>query len=301
MQIPSVGELSVVIERLMDEPFAGLVSGILFGTKQSLPYWLKQDLIATGTIHIAALSGMNISIVLSLVSGLVARVVGRRISAGISIVAIVGFVFWIGPSPSIVRAAIMGSLALLATLFGRGNWGVLSWLVACGTMIIWSPPIVFDISFQLSALATLGLVVVGEQKAGMVQTNKNRLLSGQNGSGTQDIQVLDFPVQKSATVRRILHPIFDAILADFRTTLAAQMFTLPVLLFTFHRISLIAPVANVLIGWTIAPITIFGWIAALVGSVSLPLAMPFALVARDLSAYLICVVGIFGGVGNVRL
>lgn len=301
MQIPTVGELTAIIIQLMDEPYAGLVNGILFGTKQSLPYWLKQDLIATGTIHIAALSGMNISIVLSLVSGLVSRVVGRRISAGISIVAIIGFVLWIGPSPSIIRAAIMGSLALLATVFGRGNWGVLSWIVACGGMVVWSPPIVSDISFQLSALATLGLVVAGEQKTGMVQTNRNPVLPSQNGSGTQGNQVPDFPVPKTGNIRRIFRPFLEAILADFRTTLAAQMFTFPVLLFTFHRISLVAPLANVLIGWTIAPITIFGWIAALAGSVSFSLALPFALIARDLSAYLVFVVGIVGGVGNVRL
>lgn len=301
MDIPTVGELSTVIEQLMDEPYAGLVNGILFGTKQTLPYWLKDDLIATGTIHIAALSGMNISIVLTLVSKLLSRMVGRRISAGISILAITGFVLWIGPSPSIVRAAIMGSLALLATLFGRQNWGALSWFVACGAMVLWSPSIVSDISFQLSALATLGLVVAGEQKTDMFQTKRNPVGIGQNQLGTQDLQVLDIPHKIIHHIVDYLRPLLKTINADFRTTLAAQMFTLPVLLFTFRRISLIAPVANVLIGWTIAPITIVGWIGAITGYVFLPLGMPFALVARYLSHYLIIVVNLLGGVGNVRI
>lgn len=301
MDIPTVGELSTVIERLMDEPYAGLVNGILFGTKQTLPYWLKEDLIATGTIHIAALSGMNISIVLTLVSRLISRVVGRRISAGISILAISCFVLWIGPSPSIVRAAIMGSLALLATLFGRQNWGVLSWFVACGVMVLWSPSIVVDISFQLSALATLGLVVVGEQKTGMSQTKRNPVGIGQNQAGTQGLQVPEISHKTIYHIVDYLRPLFDAINADFRTTLAAQMFTLPVLFFTFRRISLIAPVANVLIGWTIAPITIVGWISAGIGSVFLPFGMPFALVARYLSQYLVFIVDLLGGVGNVRI
>ncbi len=301
MDIPTVGELSTVIERMMDEPYAGLVNGILFGTKQTLPYWLKDDLISTGTIHIAALSGMNISIVLTLVSKLLSRMVGRRISAGISILAITGFVLWIGPSPSIVRAAIMGSLALLATLFGRQNWGALSWFVACGVMVIWSPSIVSDISFQLSALATLGLVVAGEQKTDMFQTKRNPVGISQNQLGTRGMQVPEIFHSNTRRFMEYFRPFFEAVYADFRTTLAAQMFTLPVLIFTFRRISLIAPVANVLIGWTIAPITIVGWIGAITGYVFLPLGMPFALVARYLSQYLIWVVGVLGGVGNIRI
>src|SRR3990172_935418 len=77
---------------------------------------------------------------------------------------------------------------------------------------------------------------------------------------------------RSRSYVRILWKMFSrAMHDDLRITLSAQVFTLPLLLFVFGRISLVSPLANVLIGWLIAPLTVLGFAAIVAGFVWLPL------------------------------
>lgn len=240
----SVSDVALVINQLLPEPHAGLLAGILFGTKAALPYEFKQALITTGTIHITALSGMNVSIISVLVARTLLCFFSRRITSLLTIIIIIGFVQFVGGSASIVRAAIMGCLSLVATVFGRQKQALWFLGITSIVMVVVYPLYLSDVSFQLSVLATLGIILFGQSK----------------------------------NIKRIgmLSHIKQSLVDNLRTTLSAQIFTTPLIAVQFHRISVIAPLANLLIGWIIAPITVLGFIFCFVGVVYLPLAIPLS-------------------------
>lgn len=256
----TVETLTAVVNRLLPEPHAGLLAGLLFGTKANLSKELYDSLVRSGTLHIVALSGMNISIVANILGDMLRRIVSRRVASLATIFAITLFVWFVGPSASVVRAAIMGSISLLAVVAGRQYWSLFSWLLAVATMILLNFQWLFDISFQLSALATLGIILFGK-------TEKNVFLN------------------------------------DLRLTLAAQVFTIPLILFHFHRISLISPVSNVLIGWLIAPLTMLGWVTVFLGFVWLPLGQILSWIDWALLQYVLFIISAtsklpFASLGN---
>jgi len=237
-----------IINRLLPEPHAGLLAGILFGVKSTLDKNLYQALVTTGTLHIAALSGMNITILGSLVAVLFSRFFSKRATSILTIVVIIGFVWLVGASASVIRAAIMGSLALLTVVFGKERWSIYSFIITVGIMLLYKPDWTRDLSFQLSAGATLGIILFGA------------------------------PKKKSV--------IED----ELRVTLAAQVFTIPLIFFTFHRISLISPLTNLLIGGVISPLTAVGLVMVLVGWVWLPLAQPLAWMCWGCLEYVIKII-----------
>jgi len=204
-----------LINSLLPEPHAGLLSGILFGTKMTLSDQLKNALQITGTLHIIALSGTNITILTGIFFGTFVRILPRWISSIATVGVISAFVWFVGPTPSIVRAAIMGCITLLAPLTGRVAIGWITWGTAIGIMLFFHPSWIQEVSFQLSALASLGMILFGKKGKNMFED-------------------------------------------ELITTLSAQVFTIPLILFTFGRISLVSPLTNVLIGWTIPIITVLG-------------------------------------------
>jgi competence protein ComEC len=89
---------------------------------------------------------------------------GRRISGLLTIFAIFLFVYFLGFEPTITRAAIMGLMQLIAVYFGRQNWALLSLILAVGTMLIFNPAWIGNLSVQLAFLATLGMILFGRIK-----------------------------------------------------------------------------------------------------------------------------------------
>lgn len=345
----SVVGLSSVINQLLPEPHAGLLSAILFGTKATIPRSLYNDLVTTGTIHIVALSGMNISIIAALVGKTLLWVISRRVASLLTLGFIAGFVWFVGPEPSIVRAAIMGSLSLIAIMFGRVRWVFLSWSLAVGIMLALRFAWLFDLSFQLSTLATLGIILFantlrksfdGEQfgPERIRQARRPEFIEGLTADGlrggdlsqaastriseslkTKNVEVLHFEVRRLEDlkihaveisksqvreyvclflkhIKLLILFLWSLVEDDLRITLAAQVFTIPVVIITFHRISLIAPVANVLIGWTIAPITVLGWVASVLGMIWLPLGQIAGWISWVLLEYLLLVVREFASI-----
>lgn len=230
-----------ILNSLLPEPHASLLNGILFGTKASMPNEFYQALVTTGTLHVIALSGMNITIMITLIAALT-LFLGRRVSIILTIAFLVFFVLFVGPTPSVVRAAIMGCMSLTAVYFGRQDWGMLGLFLAAGIMLLTNFSLISNLSFQLSFLATFGIILAG------------RSLKCQQGKGW--LYKLYFPLKENLAL-----------------TLSAQLFTLPVLFYNFHRISLISPVSNLLIGWTVQPVMVLGLVTAIAGSIWLPLGM----------------------------
>lgn len=227
----TVSTFTSVINQILPEPHAGLLAGILFGTKATLSKDFIDALTTTGTLHIIALSGMNISILAGLTSATLLRFVSRRIASLLTVLIIIGFVWFVGVSPSVIRAAIMGCLTLVSVVCGRQSWSIFIYCIAIVVMLLVRPDWLTSLSFQLSALATLGIILFGKNSTG----KKNILMD------------------------------------DLRITLAAQVFTVPLVFFVFRRISLVSPLTNILIGWVIAPLTAIGMATAILGWMSISL------------------------------
>jgi competence protein ComEC len=173
---------------------------------------------------------------------------------------IVLYVLFVGASPSVVRAAIMGSLAVVAVLVDRESEAWNSLLVACVVMTLVDPNVLWDIGFQLSALATAGLFAFARPVERMLSTY--RLLRWRG---------LSWAVE------------------PLTATLAASLLSLPILLYHFGRFSLIAPVANVLMLPLVPYAMLFGAIATAGGMVWLPLGQLLALLAWPFLHWLIVV------------
>lgn len=257
------------ISSLLPEPQASLLNGMVFGIRSALPRSLYDDLVTTGTIHMIALSGMNISIMAGLMQK-ATEWTGRRLSVVMTLVGITGFVLFVGPSPSIVRAAIMAGISLTATLLGRQYWPYFALGVSALVMLAFQPRLIADVSFQLSFLATLGIIVAQQ---------RNSLKGDQGNKGTM------------GKIGDIEKGIIDSLRENLRLTLYAQLFTAPVILFRFGRLSLIAPVANLAVEWAVQPIMILGLLTGLLGWIWYPLGLFPAWLAWVPLTYIVTVVG----------
>ena len=266
----SVADCTAIINQVLPEPDAGLLSGILFGTKMTLSSTLKNALQITGTLHIIALSGMNITILTLLFFGAFITRLPRSISSILTIGVIGIFVWFVGSSPSIVRAAIMGCITLLAPLTGRFSIGIITWGIAIASMIIAKPMWIGDLSFQLSALASLGMIMFGSSTGEKKHENLNEYVQ--------------------TKMMQLARKIWSIIYPELATTLSAQVFTMPLILVVFGRISLISPVTNLFIGWTIPIITVLGLFLCLFGFLWLPFAHIFGWVVWIWLEYLIRIV-----------
>ena len=207
-------DLMTHIESALPEPAAGLGEGLLLGVKQALGEELESAFRQTGIIHIVVLSGYNVMLVVAFVLYALSFLLPLRPRICVGIVAIVLFALMVGLSATVVRASIMAALLLCAQLLGR-TYLVLRGLLLAGVVMVMVNPLllVYDIGFQLSFMATLGLIAV----APILE----RLL---------------------ATPRW-----FSPISTFFYATVATQIAVLPLLLYHIGEVSLISVVVNMLV------------------------------------------------------
>lgn len=226
------------LEQILSEPQAAFLGWLLLGEKRGLPQDLTDAFSRTGTTHIIALSGFNITIIaVAMMSFFNFFMVRRQISFWLSMMVIVGFVLMTGASASAVRAAVMGILVLLAQQVGR-LYQIRNALVLAGAIMVYLNPkvLVWDLGFQLSFAATLGLIYI-------------------------------MPI-----FQRWFYPTAELVDKSWfgwrgilSATLAAQIAVLPLLVINFGQLSLIAPLANLLI-LPVIPLTMFfGFIATTAG------------------------------------
>lgn len=229
-------KLENIFKENLAEPHASFLAGITLGSKSGIPEDVYEKFKATGTAHIVALSGYNISIIAWAVMGaLMFFMVARNTSFWISIVVIVLFVLMTGASASVVRAATMGILVLIARREGRMYTAVNALVFAGALMVFLNPKILrFDVGFQLSFLATLGLIML---------------------SPKLEEKLKNIPKLFGAK---------EALIA----TLSAQIFVLPLLIYQFGYFSPIGILANILI-LPAVPIAMFlGFTGAFAGLIS---------------------------------
>jgi competence protein ComEC len=238
----------VVIQQILPEPQASLLSGILLGIEAGLPLNVQEDFRVTGTTHIIAISGYNIVILIGIFSTITVGLVGRRRAFYVIVLALMAYAIMVGGSASVVRATIMGILLLWADHLGR-PYAAPNALFASGiVMTFLDPNTLFDIGFQLSFMATLGLMIYARPFADSTHQFLARLFNRD-------------------WARRVVDIINDALLV----TLAAQVTTLPLLVYYFRQISIVALIVNPLVLPAQSGVMTYGLFATGVGLLSLPL------------------------------
>ena len=228
------------INYVLAEPQSSFLAGLLIGAKRAIPADLQSVFSKTGTTHIVAVSGYNVTIIAVFLM-LIFQNLGlarKKIFWGILGFLLV-FAIMTGLQASCIRAAIMGGVVLLANYLGRLSKIKTVLVLTVVLMLIANPKIlVFDLGFQLSFLATLGLIYLNP-----VLTKLTKIENC-------------LPAEASAKAGKLSASggsalggkIVKLILGDYLlTTLSAIIMTQPIILYNYGKISLVAPLANILI------------------------------------------------------
>src|SRR3989344_3239174 len=239
------------IGAIIPEPAGALLGGLVVGAKRSLGTEWLEKFRTVGVFYIFGLSGFKITIVAEFIMLLLAFL-PRFVRFSFGGLAIIFFAIMTGGSATVVRASLMAILVIVARATGRLYDITHALLLAGFLMILHNPKIlVFDTSFQLSFLSTLGLIYLSpviEKRLGFI---------------TEKLQLRQIAA----------------------ATIAAQIFVLPLLLYQMGQLSLVALPANLLILPTIPWTMLFGFLAGAIGFVSQIVALPFAFIAYILLAF----------------
>ncbi|MGE5463413.1 MAG: ComEC/Rec2 family competence protein [Syntrophothermus sp.] len=266
------------IYQLFPDPESSLLAGILLGVDTGLTDELQQAFKDTGTAHIIAISGFNMSIIAGLFVVLFSRFLGPRRGALLAVAGIVLYTVMVGASAAVVRAALMGTLALFAVQVGRRQLALNTLLGVALLMCIVNPLYIWDVGFQLSFFATLGLILYADPFTRF----SNRLLTRL------------FPSSVGEK--------FAELFAEFvLLTLAAQLTTIPIMAYQFQRISLVSFIANPFILPPQPAVMILGGLAVLLSHIWLPLGQLAALIAWPFVVYTIRAVELFDKVPHGTL
>ncbi|MDI6768637.1 MAG: ComEC/Rec2 family competence protein [Anaerolineales bacterium] len=259
-----------VTYRIFPDPEASLLAGILLGVETGLPPDLQKAFKDTGTAHIIAISGFNITIIAALLVTVFNRLLGPRRGALAAVIGIALYTLLVGADAAVVRAAFMGGLALFARQVGRRQDGLNTLVFVAALMAIINPHTPWDVGFQLSFAATLGLILYAQPFQEWITQRLSRFLP-------------------PATAPKLAQPLSEFVFF----TLAAQLTTLPVMAYHFGRISLVALIANPFILPAQPAVMLFGGLALLLGLLYLPLGQLAAWLAWPFPAYTIRVVELF--------
>jgi competence protein ComEC len=238
------------IARLVPEPEASLLQGILLGVRSGIPVGLYDEFNATGTSHIIVISGTNITLVAVLFSQAFGWMLGKRRAYWFTLAGIVLYVMLVGADAAVVRAGIMGGLLVTALYLGRRATAYVSLCASAIVLTAISPLALWDASFQLSFAATLSLILFTPPLERFFE------------KGLQHTRLQE-------RARQALRYPENLLIA----TLAAQILTLPLVVYLFGRLSLVAPLANLLTlpvqplvmswGGAVALTTLMPWLPAM--------------------------------------
>jgi competence protein ComEC len=227
-------------------PREGLVRGLTIGDTSKIDQATVDDFRRAGLSHLLAVSGENLAMFLGALALLVRRLPFKsRLTAYLAAIAL--FVLVVGPQPSVLRAAVMGGVMVVAV--GKGHRAQSLGVLATALIIVvaFRPGLVFSVGLQLSAAATAGIVLW------------------------------------TKPLERLLRPLPRAVALPLAVTVAAQAAVSPILIAVFGQLSVVAPLANLLAFPAVAPPTVLGLCAGVISLASraaaraiVALAGPFA-------------------------
>ncbi|MBN2753344.1 MAG: ComEC family competence protein [Candidatus Goldbacteria bacterium] len=233
-------KLLALIYTHVPAPQAGILEGVMLGSRKSIPANVYDDFKKTGTAHILAVSGMNAGLITVFVFVFLKLLrVKKEISAFIAMFCIWCFALITGGEASIVRAAIMASFILFGYVIQRDGDALNSLCAAGFFILLFDSQSLFEAGFQLSFLAAFGIIYLNEKVSGYFSF---------------------LPKWVSETLS---------------ATVTAQIFVLPVMINTFNQLSIISVFANLIIVPLSGFATILGFAMWLFGSIAPVLAAPF--------------------------
>jgi len=237
-------------QQLWGEPQRTLAAGILYGERSGFDQETKDNFARSGITHIVAVSGYNITIIVWILMSLLIYIGFYRQQAfWVCLFLIFAFVIFTGASASAMRAGLMGSILLFAQFLGRKS-SAFNLLVYAAVFLTALNPfvLIWDVGFQLSFLATVGLIYL---------------------TPLLEKKILPPPPNHSSGRREYIR--FDILLKDyFIPTLAATIFTLPLISYSFGFFSIFSIPANLLIIWLIPFLMFLSFISILLAFIFFP-------------------------------
>ncbi len=234
------------IQAAIPEPQAGLLNGILLGNERGIAPEVAEAFSAVGAAHVVAISGFNMVILSGVITRLLDRIgLQKRYAALIGIVVIALYTLFVGANPAVVRAAVMSSILVIGQAIRRKTFVPASLAFVVLVMSLHNPTVLWDVGFQLSFFATLGLALYADPLTRWFDRLLYRLLPGRFAR---------------TTGRFLSEPLI--------VTLAAQITTLPLVVLYFGRVSLVFVFVNLLIVPPQAALLILGLVATLLALIA---------------------------------
>lgn len=218
------------INKFFPQPEGALLGGVLFGEQSGMGDTLQDYFRKTGIVHIVVLSGFNVTIVAVFIIWILGKFLRPRIALLFGIIGIILFALLVGAGATVLRASAMAILAIIARLTGREYEVVRGLFTAAFFMVLMNPKILlFDISFQLSFLATLSLIIFSPL-----------------------FEKYFRHIPEAFTLRE-----------TFTSTFAAQVLVLPLLLYSIGEFSIVSPIVNILVVPWVSFTMLLGFFASL--------------------------------------
>ncbi|HET7700748.1 MAG TPA: ComEC/Rec2 family competence protein, partial [Candidatus Limnocylindria bacterium] len=237
------GALARPLALLVPAPESAILLGIVLGERGAIPPDLTRAFVSSGTSHLLAISGFNMTLVATAVALALRGRVGPAAQAGAAALAVIAYSVLVGLSPSVLRAALMATIAACAAATGRRGAALNALCAAIALMLAADPSAVDDVGLWLSALATAGLILWQEQLGDR------------------------------------LRPLPAVLRHGVATTLAATAPTLPLVAAVFGRVSLVSVAANLVCVPLFPLLMLAGAATSVAGALMLDLARPVALLA----------------------
>ena len=232
--------IKAVFEKYYPSPLDGLIAGIVLGDKSLIPSDFWKKLQQTGTLHIMVASGMNIAMFSNGLLKFISYFFKRRIAILFVILVIWFYCLMTGMQAPIIRAGIMASLIFLSQLVGREAEGGRVLFITAGLMLFYSPFLFTDVGFQLSFLATAGLVYISPKIKSITGITSTTGITG-----------------------RLMGNVFRS--ENFASSISSLLATLPILIINFGQINILSPLINFVVLWTIPTILKTGMLIGIVG------------------------------------
>lgn len=250
-------KISANLSGYLPQNEAALVLGAVLGL-DTMSEVFKQELIKTGTIHVVVVSGQNLMILVGVVMAFT-RYIGRRQSLALSLIAVLGYSLIAGFEPPVIRASLLVLASVAGIYFGREVNAVWSLFLAGVLILLVWPQAIFEISFQLTFAASLGIITLGQK---LSRTFGRVPIVGVNGA----------------------------------VAVSAFLFTLPIIVFHFGRVSLLSPLVNILVAEAVLPIMVLGFAISAASLIFAPLASVVSLLVYPVAYLFVQVVHIFAAI-----
>lgn len=255
------------IYKILPDPEASLVAGILLGVDTGLPARLQDAFKNTGTSHTVAVSSFNIAVIAAIFFWVFSSILGRWRGTAAAIAAIGFYAILVGPEPAVVRAALIGTLSLFAWQLGGRILAFNTLAATAFIMTLIHPLRLWDSGFQLACFASLGLILYADPLSSLALRVIADLIS-------PDL------------VQKVIRPISGFVLLP----LAAQITTIPIMVYHFKRLSLISFIASLFIMPAQPAVMLFGGLAMFFAQIIQPLGQLAAWIVWPFAAYTIRVV-----------